>query len=72
MKTTRLLIATALFSGLAALSYAGPGPQYWAQQAKNAQEQQTKVNAPAKAQSATQTVACVNCPQCGCAGMKKS
>ena len=29
MKATQLLLAAALFTGLAALSIAGPGPQYW-------------------------------------------
>jgi hypothetical protein len=30
MKATKLLIAAAVFAGLAALSFAGPGPEYWA------------------------------------------
>ena len=29
MKSNQLLLATALFTGLATLSVAGPGPQYW-------------------------------------------
>jgi hypothetical protein len=69
MKATKLLLATALFAGLATLSFAGPGPQFWAQQANNAKAQQTKVDAPVKAQPATQIAACANC---NCAGMKKS
>lgn len=69
MKTTRLLIATALFSGLAALSYAGPGPQYWAQQAQNAKERNAKAEAQVKAQPATQVAVCAHC---NCPAMKKS
>ena len=68
MKATKLLLATALFAGLATLSFAGPGPQFWAQQAKNAQERNAKTVAPAATQPAPQ-VACANC---NCAGMKKS
>jgi hypothetical protein len=30
MKATKLLIAAATFVGLASLSFAGPGPDYWA------------------------------------------
>lgn len=30
MKATKLLIAAAAFAGLASLSLAGPGPEYWA------------------------------------------
>lgn len=30
MKATKLLIAVAAFAGLASLSFAGPGPEYWA------------------------------------------
>ncbi len=67
MKATKLLLAAALFTGLATLSFAGPGPQFWAQQAKNQQTPQIKVDA--KAQPAVQVAACGNC---SCAGMKKS
>lgn len=67
MKTTKLLLAAALFTGLTALSFAGPGPQFWAQQARNQQTQQIKADT--KAQPATQVAACSNC---SCAGMKKS
>lgn len=69
MKATKLLLATALFTGLATLSFAGPGPQFWNQQANNAKEQQTKAVTQTKAQPATQVAACGNC---NCAGMKKS
>jgi hypothetical protein len=66
MKATKLLLAATFFAGLATLSIAGPGPQYWAQQGKNketpAQAQvQPKADAPAQA--------CTHC--CGCADMKK-
>lgn len=30
MKATKLLIVAAAFAGLASLSFAGPGPEYWA------------------------------------------
>lgn len=64
MKATKLLLAAALATGLATLSFAGPGPQFWAQQAKKEQ--------PVKAQPAAQVAACTACAGCSCAGMKKS
>jgi hypothetical protein len=67
MKATKLLLAAALFTGLATLSFAGPGPQYWAQQAKNQQTQAAKADV--KAVPATQVAACGNC---SCSGMHKS
>jgi hypothetical protein len=30
MKAPKLLLAAAAFAGLASLSFAGPGPEYWA------------------------------------------
>jgi hypothetical protein len=69
MKATKLLLAAALFTGLAALSFAGPGPQFWAQQAKNQQAQATKADVQVKTQPAAQVAACANC---NCAAMKKS
>ncbi len=69
MKATKLLLATALFTGLAALSYAGPGPQYWAQQAQNQKEQQIKT----AAQTQPASIQVASCATCSCcAGMKKS
>ena len=68
MKTTKLLLAAALCTGLATLSFAGPGAQFWTQQAQNQKQQQIKADA--KAQPApTQVAACANC---SCPGMKKS
>jgi hypothetical protein len=72
MKVAKLLVATVLFTSLATLSYAGPSPQFWAQQAKNQQAQKAKVDAQAKAQPATQVAACANCSGCSCAALKKS
>jgi hypothetical protein len=64
MKATKLLLAAALFTGLATLSLAGPGPQFWAQQGK-AQKEQAQVQPKAD----TQAQACAH--TCGCAEMKK-
>jgi hypothetical protein len=67
MKASKLLRAAALLTGLATLSFAGPSPQCWDQQAKNQQEQKAKVDNQAKAQPTTQVASCA------CfAGMKKS
>ena len=66
MKATKLLLATALFAGLATLSIAGPGPQFWAQQTKNAQARQTKTGAQTQvapeAAKATKVCATCHCP----------
>jgi hypothetical protein len=35
MKATKLLFAAAAFASLASLSFAGPGPEYWARMNKN-------------------------------------
>ena len=69
MKATKLLLAAALFAGLATLSIAGPGSQYWAQQTKNAQEQKAKTEQ-TQSKADTQASACTHCS--GCADMKKS
>ena len=70
MKATKLLLVAALFTGLTSLSIAGPGPQYWAQRTKDAQEQKAK-----KEQAQTQPKAEASaqaCAQCrGCSDMKK-
>lgn len=71
MKATKLILAAALFTGLVSVSIAGPGPQYWAQQTKDAQERQAKQKqVQTQPKSETVAVACTNC--CGCAGLKKS
>ena len=63
MKATKLLLASLLLAGVSTLAFAGPGPQFWAQQAKNQ---------PAAVSSATAKDA-ISCGQCACcAGMKKS
>ncbi len=56
MKTTKLLLAAAVFTGLASISFAGPGAQFWAQQGKSQTEQKAKADAPAK--SAKESMAC--------------
>lgn len=42
MKAIKLLAAANLLAGLAALSFAGPSPQFWNQQTKNQQVQSAK------------------------------
>ncbi len=69
MKATKLLLAAALFTGLATLSFAGPSPQFWDQQARNQQAQKARADTPAKTQPAAQVAVCANC---NCAAMKKS
>ncbi len=68
MKTTKLLLAAALCTGFATLSFAGPSAQFSTEQAQNQKQQQIKADA--KAQPAPTQVA--SCASCGCAGMKKS
>ncbi len=73
MKTVKLVITAALFAGLTSLSFAGPGPQFWDQQTRNAK---ARIAAEAKAKTdsskpATQVVACCTV-NCNCAAMKKS
>jgi len=69
MKTIKVILAAALFTSLATLSFAGPGPQFWDQQTRNAQAQQTKAGIPTKVEAATQVASCA---ACSCAAMKKS
>lgn len=71
MKATKLLLVTTLFTGLATLSFAGPGPQFWAEQARNQKDQQSKAAAKASpaAEAAKDLKVCANC---NCAAMKKS
>ena len=71
MKATKLLLAAAVFVGIASLSIAGPGSDYWAQQTKNAQDHQAKqeqAQTQQKSEAPVQT--CSHCS--GCAGMQKS
>ena len=71
MKATKLLLAATLFAGIATLSIAGPGFQYWEQQTKNAQELKAKQEqAQTQPKANTQTSACAHCSDC--ADMKKS
>jgi len=64
MKTIKLVIAAALFAGLTALSFAGPGPQFWAQQTRNAQARQAHSVVPTKVEAATPVAACATCSCC--------
>lgn len=76
MKATKLLFAAAIFTGLASLSFAGPGPDYWARTKKAEKDQaQAKAKAKAQAKADAQTKAAAQvavCANCGCPDMKKS
>jgi hypothetical protein len=61
MKTTKVLVATALLAGLASIAFAGPNPLFTNQQGKN-------WKTAAQAQCAAPAV----CANCRCAAMKKS
>lgn len=70
MKTTKLLLAAALLTGLAALGYAGPGPDFFARINKAQKERSpAKAEAQAKVQAAPQVASCT---ACGCPTMKQS
>jgi hypothetical protein len=75
MKATKLLFAAAAFASLASLSFAGPGPEYWARMNKNQKPAsypsiwQTKASAETKAQVAAKPagekgMACADCQGC--------
>ena len=64
MKATKLLLVTALFAGLATLSFAGPGPDY-----RTRMNQAEKDHAQAQAAAASTVQAgtpAVACGSCGC------
>jgi len=63
MKASKSIVALALFAGLATLSFAGPGAEYWTR-TKKAENDQAKSKAPA------QVASCATCACC--ADMKKS
>ncbi len=66
MKATKLLLAAALLTVTATFAFAGPGPQFWAQQAKNQPAQPAAVSSGTAKDSMT-------CGQCSCcASMKKA
>lgn len=69
MKTIKVITAAVLFAGFTSLSFAGPGPQFWGQQARNAQACQAKAVTTAKVESPA-TVA--TCAACSCCSTKKS
>jgi len=60
MKATKLLLASAIFAGLTALSFAGPGPQLW-----STQEKIQQVNKAPAAVDVAQT-----CATCSCCAKK--
>lgn len=68
MKITQLVIAAALFAGLTSLSFAGPGPQFWDQQTRNAKVRiaaEAKADAPKPA-----TLVAATCATCSCCAKK--
>jgi hypothetical protein len=64
MKTIKVIIAALLFTGLTSLSFAGPGPQFWDQQTRNAQARQAKAVFPVKVETATAVASCATCSCC--------
>lgn len=80
MKATKLLIAAAAFAGLASLSFAGPGPEYWARMNPKAQTSyptrwaKPAVQTPAKAKPAAMPAAEVaaSCTACQGCQVRKS
>lgn len=72
MKATKLLFVAAIFTSLASLSFAGPGPDYWTrirQSEKQRADAKPKADAQAKIQAAPQVAPGT---ACGCPAMKKS
>ena len=61
MKATKLLLASVLLLGVSSFAFAGPAPQYWAQQAQNQKKQQVNPAAQTKA-----------CASCSCTDSKKA
>jgi hypothetical protein len=80
MKSSQLLLAAAAFASLASLSFAGPGPEYWARMNQNQKPAsypsiwRTKAPAEAavKAQPAAKTAGAVaaSCATCECCAKK--
>ena len=64
MKTIKPVIAAGLLAGRTSLSFAGPGPQFWARQTKNAGERQAQAVVPAKVEAPTAVASCVTCSCC--------
>ncbi len=54
MKTIKLLLATTLLAGLSTLAFAGPSPQFWAQQSKDQQKRKAQNSTPVKAPQGSQ------------------
>ena len=69
MNSAKILVAAALFTGLATLGSAGPNPELWARQAKIQQARNFKADRTVTAQPATQVALCGSC---NCAAVKKS
>ena len=79
MKATKLLIAAAVFTSLASLSFAGPGPEYWVRMNAAAKKSSypsiwrakpVETKAKPAAKPATEVAACTTC-SC-CQGARKS
>jgi len=77
MKAIKLLIAATAFASLAALSFAGPGPEYWARMNQNKPASyptisQTKATAETKAKPAAHptTDVAISCASCSCCAKK--
>ena len=75
MKTNKLLLAAAAFTGLALFSFAGPGPEFWGKvnsqnnPAYQGRWASSTVTVPAPAQPAPAVVA-ANCATCSCCAKK--
>ena len=67
MKTLKFIIAAALLSGVSTLAFAGPSPQFWAQQSKDQQERKANNSAPVKAPKEANVCAGYSC----CTALKK-
>jgi hypothetical protein len=76
MKASKLLLAVAAFASLASLSFAGPGPEYWARMNKNEKpasyptiwrtkaSAETTLKAPPAAKTAAEVA--TSCASCEC------
>jgi hypothetical protein len=63
MKIAKYALVVSLISGIASLALAGPGPQYWAERAREAELRATAAQAAAAEKSAP-VAACSSCACC--------
>lgn len=84
MKANKLLLAAALFTGLATLGLAGPGPEYWARmhaaakkpstptigQAKPAADTNAQAKPAAKPEAKPAGDVAATCATCACCAKK--